>query len=275
MGEAKNKARRGKRLCIFCQDANGTLSRQHILPDRIGNVLPRIETSHFRAPLQIAVAPASVAFKPSLPKKVNGHLGARKLLLVCKSCNEGWIEAAEHAAFEYIDPLMLGQSIKLNQQAQADVSLTLAIMAVMMDREKFSTRSIPDADASHLFCKREVPPHWQLFVGRQNDPSWNYRWRHQGGLGMRPDHSTAGCFVITIGLGALVAQIIGSNDRGEVVDAWHFSLSLGLRPLHPYRRDIDFSLLSTLDERAMRNVVEKLGIDQVAIAARYLKLQSS
>ena len=176
MGKASKQSGR----CIFC---GGTgLSKQHVFPDWLKKVLPRDETINTQSTLRMTVpAEKTVVVGPPEVATRQGHLGTRKLRIVCERCNNGWMSRLENEARTCVTHMITGASFHLGadqQSALASWAMLLAIVAEFTDR---ITLSVPATDRKSLMTTL-VPPArtWRIFVARCRAPEWRFRYRHHG-----------------------------------------------------------------------------------------------
>ena len=93
--------------CIFC--GSGGLTKEHVFADWLRDLFPRDETTthdfgRYEWPKGIITNEPKAAIR-----QLQGHVGSRKLRVVCKACNTGWMSALEQRAKPILAPLIVGE----------------------------------------------------------------------------------------------------------------------------------------------------------------------
>jgi hypothetical protein len=177
--------------CVFC--GNTGMTKQHIWPDWMKNVLPRAESTTTRHQINFdypdSGAPFDkVALRPQLAFK-QGHAGTLKIRRVCASCNGGWMSRLEQEAKPILTPLLLGHTKALNRQHQDIMSAWISMTVMIMDLDDPSNECIPFDQRAYTMENLEPPPRWRIWIGNYCGETWNYRFVH-----------SAGCIIIPVNL---------------------------------------------------------------------------
>jgi hypothetical protein len=106
--------------CIFC--GQGNLSKEHLFPNWLRNVFPRSALStHTQGRVTWPEGKKHIK-----TKKGQGHSGTKKLRVVCKKCNNGWMSKLESTSQPLLSSLIDGNSVTLDTDAQSLLSLWVA-----------------------------------------------------------------------------------------------------------------------------------------------------
>lgn len=247
--------------CIFC-GASGNLTKQHIIPNRLRRLVPRVETDHTQHKMrvdvggQIGTGGGAAILGPGTIQQHQGHVGNRRWRRVCRTCNEGWIRVAEEAAFPIITPFILGEKEgKMTRKDQDQVALMIAIMTVMADVDDPPTSGITQEERSFLFQERRPHPYWRLFIGRVSSEEWITRMRHQGGkitlykgsdICALPEYMQ----VTTLGMGRFFFHALSGPDfwRPSLIN---YAAKFGIAPIFPAFTEINWASLPVLDTDRM------------------------
>ncbi len=246
--------------CIFCGN-HGNLSKQHILPDRIKRLVPRKGNRHRNLLTRTYGVAGSLITPPPILKVRNGAFGTRQLRIVCKKCNQGWMNEVEQKAFLVLTPLILGQTAILTQENQSDIALFCALLAVMCDLDDVETSGISSTERTLIYETRAVPTNWYVMIGRMISEDWSLRLRHHGASlsGLEVPFVSPDVYnsqVTTVGIGRLLVQVISAQGYKLFRDPFDWPESVGLAPIHPFKREIAWNFVPCLSTKGVENVAE-------------------
>lgn len=248
-------------LCIFC-GAIGNLSKQHVLPDRLKKLVPRVTPVHSQELTHVKKAPSGgVLIQPNYRQR-EGHLGNKRARRVCVSCNTKWMKTAEEAAFEIAQPLILGQwDSSLTLEAQERLALLAAIITTVADLDDPPTAAISQAERSWIFENKSLPEGWSAFVGRVQSDQWTTRWLHWG-LALSdtpPLVEPAPCNTqwTTIAMGQLLLQVVSFRPPLQLHAGAH-AAKLGLAAIHPTSQNLDLANLPIHDDASASRAAHDL-----------------
>lgn len=167
--------------CIFCGGRG--LTKQHLFPQWIGKVLPRMgldQHEQFVAEINCS-APDLITVAPELQKK-RGHGLTRKIRKVCGACNSGWMSKLETDAKQFLEPMILGKEQLLSVNAQKIVASWVAMTSIVAEYTDLPRQAISESDRKLLFQMKEPPKHWNIWIGKYSGGSseWNLRYVHHG-----------------------------------------------------------------------------------------------
>jgi hypothetical protein len=248
--------------CVFCGIAR-KMTKQHIIPDRLRNILPRIATAHTLSIEEHRWIPG--AAKPLiLPSSEDheGHLGTKRYRVVCEVCNGGWIKAAEDEAFKTLEGLINGRPLLVAPQEQASIAVACAVMFCMIDRTEDLPGTILQNEREALRETLALPPTWLLYWGRSNSPGWQFRYAHfsaiLGPKNAGPFGKDSNFHVATIGIGNLVLHFIAWHSAAPPLsDPFLYARNLGLARL-PSDISTDFSKLKVQRDDGMHAAANRL-----------------
>lgn len=166
--------------CVFC--GGGGLSKGHVWPDWIDNILPRTATHHEQEIGKFNT------FQPTVPgpeysrRLAQGHARTRKPRNTCRDCNGGWMSVMEGRARPCGARLIAGipQLLDLHDQDAIANLLTL----ISMRLEFLGHMSAISDRERQLFRNRHEPSdHWKIwiaeFMGDDSDQHWSRTYAAQ------------------------------------------------------------------------------------------------
>jgi hypothetical protein len=141
---------RPQRFCIFC--GRPGLTREHVWADWLKKYIPKNEINHtsFSATLH----PTRSDFRR---KKVAGDLRSRRLRVVCRSCNNGWMSRLQERAKPLLLPLIKGESTAFTYDEQELLAawITMSIMVA----EQFDPYKAVSTKRSVSICEETLGLH--------------------------------------------------------------------------------------------------------------------
>jgi hypothetical protein len=146
---------RGKQLsddqpCIFCGEPAD--SREDIIPTWLNKqALMPPETTR-----PVTYTSHGVVLK----EWTSQTLAFLKIKAVCMGCNNGWMSQVETAAKPYLELMMKGNNVLLDQAAQVTLA-TWACLKVMV-WESVAEGVVTSPSDRQLMCKQQVPPAYAL-----------------------------------------------------------------------------------------------------------------
>lgn len=171
-----SNSRQGK--CIFCGGFG--LTKQHVWPEWIQNVLPRDVKKHTQLIMRHSIIQKdNMIIQPEFVFK-QGHPGSRKIRNVCCSCNTGWMSRLEEKAKPYLAALMKNEEIILDTDIQRIISSWIVMTSIMGEFTDIKTVSIPTLHRSMLMETEYPPEGWKIWIGWYRGLEWEQRYRHYG-----------------------------------------------------------------------------------------------
>jgi len=262
LGGARTKAS-GWALHILLGSRN--LSKQHVIPDVLCNILPRKHESHQQWLTRFDLdSPGTIVIKPST-RDHQGHLGVKKLRRVCEKCNNTWLSGSEQRAFALLKPAILGKDYSFDADSSADLALTLATMAVMIDLTDLETSAISQAERSFIFENRRPPANWFIYIGKTHEEEWLTRYRHHGANLEYVEESKVrkeSYHVCTVGMGKMIFHVTSVPTRLINIDSIEYAKKFGIGRIFPPREfGIGSKYLPWLGEERLRNLSDHFSLD--------------
>jgi hypothetical protein len=226
------------RKCIFC-GSRKNITREHIVPDWVRNVVPRIADHHTHSATRIVPHPTEHA--ALVIPKLNSHegnLGNKKLLMVCHSCNTGWMKNLQDELIPILTPLIRGDWDKFDEAAAARIAVWTAMTASVVAMSHRGTLGVTTSDRRHIFKTKSVPPNWCIWLGRASGFE-DIAHSNRTGLLAHPSEGfihgrEPNTAVTTLVLGQLLFHSINIPVPGLLPPVVPYAADLGLFPIHPW-----------------------------------------
>jgi hypothetical protein len=222
--------------CIFC-GSRKDLSREHVVPDWLRHILPRIADSHIHRGVRLAYATDGIKVT-LIYKEHQGNFANRQKRNVCKLCNEGWMSILQQQAIPVLTPLIQGVWDGFDENVAALIVPWSCMTASAIAMSYADTEGVTQADRSYIREHVKAPPNWSVFLGRASGfPPVSYGNRpHLAASRTRGFvyGTEANVNVTTIVLGKLIVQTINSAVGDILPPAYDYGADLGLLPIHPW-----------------------------------------
>lgn len=171
--------------CIFCGNKNN-LSKQHMWPNWLAKVLPRITTSHSNTKLNYFREAENIVVAPYF-KKHQGHIGGKKLRIVCEDCNGGWMSKLEQKAKPILTAIFVDKNLIITIEDQFILCSWILMTAMVAEFSDIETVSIPFKYRSMLI-DGNIANDFKIWIGRYEGEgvAWEQRYFHYGFLFVNP-----------------------------------------------------------------------------------------
>jgi hypothetical protein len=157
---------RTPRKCIFCE--RGNLSKEHFWPEWAADHLR--DSSARKETLEIT---SKGAAEQTQTVSRPGSLKHKKLRLVCQLCNNEWMSVIENDAKRVVLPMLLGQSLFLEENAQRLLARWIALKVMVVDQSR-SEHAIIGLEERKAFMQQGVmPDHLQIELARCGQSPWD------------------------------------------------------------------------------------------------------
>jgi hypothetical protein len=164
---------------------------QHLWPDWMGrdNALPTyrindLSTSNSQVLMGVDTvfptnSPPISIIRPQLINR-QGHIGTRKLRMVCKECNNTWMSQIEDESKQVLTGLMLEQTVSLSPDEQIKLSSWIALMTILWEFTYIPTAAIPYQERAYFKLNKVPPSNWAIWIGKYHGTDWVQHYRHHG-----------------------------------------------------------------------------------------------
>jgi hypothetical protein len=156
---------RPQRFCIFCRKPG--LTYEHVWPDWLKKYVPKNMTAHNS--LSVTV---HRNHSEQRREKRSGDPRSRRLRVVCKPCNTGWMGKLRERAKPYLLPLIHGEVTSIDATAQTVVSAWITMFAMIAEYFDPSKVAISQEQRSYFLENRTPPQKWKIWIGDYERGNW-------------------------------------------------------------------------------------------------------
>jgi hypothetical protein len=230
------------------------MSEQHVFPDRLRHVLPRVPGTRQYGTSDKIRRHGKTLSEARNVKQNQGSVGASRVRLVCKTCNEGWLNDMEQECFPIVEQIIRGEKQLLTKDDQA--KLTRVATSITMVGEWLSkTHVVATQEERERFrLTLEPPSNWYCFIGR-NASDLTTPFQLTDGLralekdAEGPIHYAA----TTMAMGPVLLHVIALS-RSYLFDPDGYAEILGLAATCPPSDWITFPFMPALDTAGVARV---------------------
>ena len=111
-----------------------------------------------------------------------GHLSTMKFRVVCKTCNNGWMNELEIAAKPILTKLMEGHQFQLDENDQRILSEWIVMKSLVAEHSQPDTCMTPAEDRARFLDTREIPEYFNVLIGMHDTNADSGYVRHSATL---------------------------------------------------------------------------------------------
>jgi hypothetical protein len=162
---------KGPGRCIFC--GRSGLSKEHVFPDWMREIFPRSSTdTHTHGSMDYGHLPI-VGQNPLVSQRTRqGQAGTRKVRVVCRTCNGGWLSRMEKSTQPVLKDLLQGHSFSFTDEQREALArwITRTVMTAEFLDQHGAT--ITQAERSAFFTSPNALPHWNIWIAPYLGLNW-------------------------------------------------------------------------------------------------------
>jgi hypothetical protein len=164
------------RKCIFC--GNGNLSGEHLFSEWTQKLIPLTAerwTNHaFTAKSD---GDKNVYITPVI-RKIEGDIGSKKIRVVCKACNEGWMNTIEERARQVLSSLIMGEPHTLTAEELETIGTWLVLKTIVGEYFDPGFLGINSKVHKWFYENRTIPDHFRLLIAHYTGTEHPRLYRH-------------------------------------------------------------------------------------------------
>jgi len=166
MAPTRKKHRKPIRSCVFCDGTR--LSKEHIWPNWLRDHVPRdapynVHTRSFGK----FVDGVGTGLRVDRPRP--GDAMSRKLRIVCRTCNNGWMSGLQTICKPFLLPFVAGRWQDLDNTQQQQLAAWATMFTMVWEFRDLRTLVTPRAQHEQ-FKRTSVPPGgWKIWLGQVVD----------------------------------------------------------------------------------------------------------
>lgn len=240
--------------CIFCN--GGGLTKEHVFPKWMRTLLYG-EGAHTNSRINVSFVPFvnSATFRPELLDR-QGFIFNKRLRVVCRGCNGGWMSNIEAQSKLMITALIKGQPFALGEDEQRLLSLWSAVRTAVFERDDPSSAAMIELEYKYIRMNREPPPNWRIFLYSYSGQEWRTRMFHLGAKvqalgGSRPNLPNTQKTIVA--MGNVVIMIISSTADNAATIVEKLS-PLNMLQIWPYQQSIEWPVDAHLNDSDLREL---------------------
>ena len=161
------QAKTSAKMCVFC--GNPGLSKEHFWPEWAHNLFDD-RPPNFTGVAEFVVA--NSLREPPLVRERQGSMLDKKIRVVCKACNNGWMSRLEEEAKQIILAMISENIITLNVQEQKKIARWAMLKVIVLDQSAPRDAVVDRRDCAEFMAERETSANFTIFVGRCISPRW-------------------------------------------------------------------------------------------------------
>ena len=162
---------RVSRRCIFCKNEGS--SQEHIFPDWLRVLFPRSPAdTHMSRTTTWEKAKSGTLYAMPIFKNHKGHSGSKKLRVVCRYCNNGWMSRLENRTRPILMRLIQGHPHRLSTFDQATLAAWAAKTIMVAEFGYPHAIAIPDVERLRMYAATEVQDNWAIWIADYKGTTW-------------------------------------------------------------------------------------------------------
>ena len=162
-----------QRVCVFC---GGTpLTKEHLLPDWLKKVIykdPNVN-NHKSNKIFVEIDSDKAFITPNQIKR-SGHTLSRKLLIVCMTCNNGWMSLLQSQTKPLLSKMILGEDFDLTEQDLIQLTKWLVMTSMVGEFDDLKTKVINPQQLKDFKLNQKIPNGWKVWIGKYEGSATGY-----------------------------------------------------------------------------------------------------
>ena len=164
--------------CIFCGNYKD-ITNEHIVPDWISQIIPKGPRDRRLFTLERSLEGGA---RLKSQRIFSGHPISKRVKVVCKRCNTGWMAELEQELKPTITKMILGEFLTLNSWAQRRLALWAVKTAMTAEYTDPKSVALTFAQREYLRLHREPPKDFDvwaaLYLGKKHKAMMNHHSGH-------------------------------------------------------------------------------------------------
>jgi hypothetical protein len=149
--------------CIFCGGFG--MTKEHVLPDWLRAIFPRLPTDTHTMGVVEWVHLPTVGIAPlATRKRGQGQAGSKKVKVVCKGCNIGWLSTMEDVTKPTLERLVYGETGVVTVADQRQLATWIAKTTMTAEFLMPKEVAIKQSEREEFRLRRDPGAHWQIWI---------------------------------------------------------------------------------------------------------------
>ena len=192
-----------RKTCIFCGGFN--LSKEHVWPNWTRKVLTD-NPSPAHHEWHNTFSSKGTVVKESGMRTRQGSTFTKKLRVVCKTCNNGWMSRLENDTKPILLTLIQGEPTLLDREQQTLLAQWIVLKVMITEWNRPLEAFIPKVDRRAFMDNLTIPPYLEMWVITNDSEKWKGTFLRQTALLALPGPRPSGkrnSATVAIGFGRL------------------------------------------------------------------------
>jgi hypothetical protein len=251
-----------QRTCIFCGKL-GSISKEHFWPEWLESYLPKQAENAYVSELHVAEGKVPKRLQDRMERQ--GSVTTKKIRVVCKNCNNGWMSRLEESAKMIMRPVLEGHSYTLAKTEIQTLACWVAVKTIVGEHAEGQMALTPAADRFLLHESHRIPEYFRIFVGTHISDTKAAYVRHSTTVSRTMDGPNPplppgvrrNIQTVTFLVGPLLFHTIAARVADFSIDEVFVLRSLAkLWPVPS--EDVDLSLLPVIDDHGLSGIAGQL-----------------
>lgn len=202
--------------CVFCGRSN--LSKEHIWPRWSHALLPWGPNAQHREVRVTRTEKVKVVGEPWVLDR-QGAVTTKKIRVVCRACNSGWMSEIEATVRSILTPLILGSPAALDQEAQRKLAEWITLKVMVGEQNIPEEAVIPQVDRDAFRASRAIPNCLMIWIAKCDAPHWRSAYLRNAAAFSLPHKMSAykggrNTQTTTFGIGNLLVFAVACTSEG-------------------------------------------------------------
>ncbi len=222
------------------------MSKEHFWSDWMSELISHgSESKHIH---KIVSADAKIGTNQKVDKSESrqGDVTTKKIRVVCRKCNNGWMSKIEMKAKPILTQLILGRDCCLTPEQSHTLALWIAMKVIVSEHSEGGTQVTPAKDRYEFYESGTIPGYFRIFIG-------NHSTNHSSGFIRQSYMLSANGYSIK-------PKLKGLQRNAEVISFYCGKL---LVYICAYR--VDGLNLDTLFDDSVFNMIYPVGTNNIAM----------
>lgn len=156
------------------------MSKEHFWPDWMKKFFPRDSSNRYAQQTHHSRG-RNRRYKSDVVQRP-GHLTTMKFRVVCRACNQGWMNQLEITAKPLLTQLIRGEEFQLDRADQQVLAQWVVMKTLVAEHADPSTCVTPVDDRVRLATEMAIPGSFNVHIGIQHTPADSGYVRHSATL---------------------------------------------------------------------------------------------
>ena len=151
-------------FCIFCNKSK--LSKEHIWADWLSPYIPNPSSHTTHLISNYSSISKSLEWKPGRHHNREGDPSKRKLRIVCKKCNNGWMSELQVKAKPILELLIAGKWSDLSKIEQNILASWVTMFVIVYEWTDQSKVALTQEERTYFMNNKFPPDYWNIWIGK-------------------------------------------------------------------------------------------------------------